>query len=77
MIKNNKGGEAGASLPLSLQSLLQGASGAVRDVLLPSVANAFRRVVRLQYFNHDRPTSFLLLLFLLGAVKDLRTTREC
>lgn len=69
--------KGGASLPLSLQSLLQGASGAVRDVLPPSVANAFRGVMRLQYFNHDPPTSLLLLLFLSGAVKDSRTTQEC
>lgn len=33
--------------------------GAVHDVLLPSVANAFRCFMRLQYLNHDPPTLLL------------------
>lgn len=47
----------------------------LHDVLLPSVANAFRCLMRLQYLNHDPPT--LLLLFFSGTVKDSHTSQDC
>lgn len=49
--------------------------GAVHDVLLPSVANAFRCFMRLQHLNHDPP--MFLLLFFSGTVKDSHTSLDC
>lgn len=46
----------------------------MHDVLLPSVANAFRCFMRLEYLNHDPPT--LLLFIFSGTVKDSYTSQD-